>query len=350
MKGKMKAAIFRDIEDMRVESIDIPDCPADGVLVKVHACGICGSDIRNFSNGLKDGVKNQIMGHEIAGEVVVVGADCLGFAVGDRVATAPDVSCGVCWYCRRGLVNLCENHKMLGTHFPGGYAQYMALPGQVLLHGFVEKIPAGLSYPHAAFAETAAAVVACQQRINISLGDTVVIIGDGPVGCLHVQTAKARGAGCVILIGRDRLALAEVFSPDYLLDNADPAACIEKVLTATQGRGADFVISAVPTVAVQQQGICMLRKRGTLVIYGGVPKNNEMAALNSNQIHYGEMTVTGAFSYPATGLQMALGAILTGKIEPDKYISEPVSLGEIVKAMEDVKSGKAMKAMINPWK
>lgn len=350
MKGTMKAAVFKDIENMVVEERPIPKCPDAGMLVKVYACGICGGDVRNYHNGLKGGIKNQIMGHEIAGEVVETGKDVVRFRPGDRVALAPDVSCGHCWYCKRGLVNLCVNHRMLGTHFPGGYAQYLALPPDVMQHGFVEPIPEGMSYDFAAFAETCSAVIACQKYNNISLGDRVVIIGDGPVGCLHVEVARARGASLIALAGMDRLALAEQFRPDCLLDNRDPEAVAAKVLELTDGIGADFVICAVPSVIPQQQALAMVRKRGRVIIYGGTPKSKEMTTLNSNTIHYNEIMVTGAFSYPATGLSDALDAIRSGKISAGKYLNAKVSLEEIPAGMDMVSRGEALKVLIDPWR
>jgi len=349
MNGTMKAAVFKDIENIIVEERPIPECPEGGILIKVHACGICGGDVRNYHNGLKGGVTNQIMGHEIAGEVVKTDQCVSRFKVGDRVALAPDVSCGECWYCKRGLVNLCVSHRMLGTHFPGGYAQYMALPQEVMQRGFVELIPENMSYDFAAFAETCSAVIACQKYNNVSLGDRVVIIGDGPVGCLHIETARARGASMVVLVGMDKLALAEQFHPDFLLDNHDPDAVTAKILELTDGIGADIVISAVPSVIPQQQAINMVRKRGRVVIYGGTPKNREMTTLNSNTIHYNEITITGAFSYPAIGLSEALSAIHTGKITAEKYLNAKVSLEDVVKGMEMSQRGEALKVLIDPW-
>lgn len=350
MKGMMKAAVFKDIEQIVLEERPIPECPEDGLLVKVHACGICGSDVRNYHNGLKDGIRNQIMGHEVSGEVVEVGASVTRFAVGDRVALAPDVSCGHCWYCKRGLVNLCDDHRMLGTHFPGGYAQYIALPADVLNHGFVEPIPAGMSYEEAAFAETCAAVLACQNRNNVSIGQTVVIIGDGPVGCIHREVAKARGAKKVIMIGRDKLALAASFAPEVLLDGTRPMEeLVETVLAETDGIGADIVICAVPTVAVQEEALEMVRKQGTVVIYGGAPKTRQITSLNSNRIHYGQITVTGAFSYPATGLSDALSALSARQIHAEKYLGAKVSLANVPEGMDMVSTGQALKVMIDPW-
>lgn len=346
----MKAAVFKGIEQIVIEERAIPECPEDGLLIKVYACGICGSDVRNYHNGLKDGITDQIMGHEIAGEIIEAGKKQDYFRKGERVALAPDVSCGHCWYCKRGMVNLCEHHRMLGTHFPGGYAQYIALPAEVLRHGFIECIPEGMSYEHAAFAETCSAVIACQKRNQVSLGDTVVIIGDGPVGCLHCEVARARGAKKIILIGRDKLEMARSFMPDVLLSGTEPVEkLVEAVLHETGGTGADIVICAVPTVTVQQEAVEMVRKQGKVVIYGGVPKDRQDTILNSNKIHYGEITVTGAFSYPASGLSDALSALEAGNIHADKYVNARVSLEHVVKGMEMISKGEALKVMIDPW-
>ena len=350
MKGNMKAAVFKDVERIDIEVMPIPSCPPDGILIRICACGICGSDVRNYHNGLKGGIQNQIMGHEIAGEIVEAGEKAILFRPGERVALAPDVSCGHCWYCKRGLVNLCEHHKMLGTHYPGGYAQYIALPGEVLQRGFVERIPQNMSYEHAAFAETCSAVLACQERNQVSMGETVVIIGDGPVGCLHCEVARSRGASRIIMVGRDKLEMAAAFGPDFLLDGARPVKeLVHEVRACTDGIGADIVICAVPTAAVQQEALEMVRKRGRIVIYGGVSKTGEMSSLNSNLIHYGEITVTGAFSYPATGLADALSALADGHIHAEKYITARVPLDDVVKGMEMISRGKALKVMIDPW-
>ena len=151
----MKAAVFEDIEKIVVRETPDPVCDSDSIVVRVEACGLCGSDIRNFHAGLRSGAKGQIMGHELSGSVSQVGAAVSRFAVGEAVAIAPDVSCGACYYCRRGLVNLCVNHRMIGTHWPGGFAQFIHLPAEVLAHGMVHRMPVGLSWEQGALAEPA---------------------------------------------------------------------------------------------------------------------------------------------------------------------------------------------------
>lgn len=345
----MKAAVFEGIENMVVREVPVPQCEEDGILVKVEACCICGGDIRNFHTGLRYGVEKQIMGHEIAGVVEEAGSKVTRFKVGDRVAIAPDVSCGECYYCKRGLVNLCMNHKMLGTNWPGGFAQYIYLPSVVLNRGFVEHIPGGLSFEEAAMAEPASSVIACQEYVNVTLGDTVVIIGNGPIGCLHIEVARARGAAKVIMVGHERrMEAVAQFNPDHIIDS-DKQNPVEEVLKLTDGLGADIVICCAPVTDIQEQGVEMVRKRGKVVLFGGVNKNNPMTTLNSNLIHYNEISVIGSFSYPSTGLYQAVKLIAGGKISARKYVTKTVTLDRIPEGIAFAKQGKALRVAVKPW-
>ncbi len=344
----MKAMYFEGIENMVLKDVPIPKCEEDGVLVKVEACGICGGDIRNFYQGLRADVGSQIMGHEIAGVVTEVGEKVKRFKVGDRVAMAPDVSCGECYYCKRGLVNLCVDHKMLGTHFPGGFAQYISVPGFVIQRGFIEKIPDTLGFDEAALAEPASSVIACQELNGVSAGDCVVIIGDGPIGCIHIEVARARGASKIVMVGLTRLHEVPQFNPDYIIDAAKQNP-VEEVLKITDGLGADIVICANPVPSTQEQAVEMVRKRGKVVLFGGVAKSQPMTTLNSNLIHYNEITVIGAFSYPAVGLEKAIKYISEGKISAEKYVTQKVKLAELTDGIQMGRQGKALKVVVKPW-
>ena len=345
----MKAAVFEDVDRIVVKQVPDPDLTAGSILVKVEACGLCGSDIRNFHFGLRSGVKNQIMGHEIAGTVVKADDQAVRrFAIGDRVAIAPDVSCGVCDYCRRGWVNLCAVHRMIGTHWPGGFAQFIHLPAEVLGHGMVHRMPEGLSFDQAALSEPASSVLASQERAGLGRGDTVLVFGDGPIGCLHLEVARGRGAARVIVVGLDRLAQVKAFSPDFLIDAAsqDPVAEVMKI---TGGSGADIAISATPVARTQAQAVEAVRKRGTVVLFGGLPKNDPMTALNANVIHYNEITVIGSFSYPASMHEKALRVIREGQIDAKKYFTMTVPLEGIVDGIRAAESGNTLKVLVKPW-
>lgn len=345
---KMRTAYLIEPERMELKDVQVPECEAAGILVKVEACGICGGDVRNYKQGLRADVGPQIMGHEIVGIVEKTGEEVTGFSAGDRVALAPDVSCGKCYYCKRGLVNLCTNHRMIGTHWPGGFAQYVYLSGEIIANGFIEHIPENISFEDAAMAEPSASVIACQQRAGIQPGDTVVVIGDGPIGCLHIEVAKARGASKTILIGKHRLEIAKRFEPNHIIATQERGD-VKEVMRLTEDLGADFVICANANAATQKVAVEMCRKRGTVILFGGVPKANPMTSLDSNLIHYNEISVVGAFSYPSTGIEMALRYIQDGKIDARKYITKQVSLENIVEGIQAASRGEALKVLVRPW-
>jgi L-iditol 2-dehydrogenase len=344
----VRAAVFEGIERIAVKSLPDPKAGPDEVVVKVEACGLCGSDIRNFHGGLRGGVAAQVMGHEIAGSVVEAGPGADRFRVGDRVAVAPDVSCGTCFYCRRGWVNLCVDHRMVGTHWPGGFAEYLHLPKVVLERGMVHHMPEGLSFDHAALSEPASSVLAAQENAGVGLGDTVLVIGDGPVGCLHLEVARARGAARVIMVGLTRLEQVKPFRPDHLIDAArqDPVAEVKRI---TGGLGADVAIAATPVAKTQAQAVEAVRKRGRVVLFGGLPKSDPATTLNGNLIHYGEISVVGAFSYPAWVHQRALEVIASGRIDAAKYFTIAVGLDGIVDGIRAAEAGRALKVLVKPW-
>ena len=344
---RMKAAVFEGPERLVVREVTLAPCGPHDIVVKVHACGICGSDVRNFRTGLKDGIGPQILGHEFTAVVTEAGAAVRRFTVGDRVAVAPDVSCGACHYCRRGLVNLCLEHRMVGTHWPGGFAEYAHLPEVVLSRGMVHHVPEGLSLDGAALSEPASSVIAAQQRAGVGLGDTVLVIGDGPIGCLHVEVARARGAARIILAGLARLEEARRFAPHVLID-AGRQDTVAEVLAATGGLGADVAIVATPVAATQAQAVKAVRKRGHVVLFGGLPRAAPETTLDANLIHYGEIVVTGAFSYPAWVHEQALATIAAGQLHPELYFNLVVGLDEVAEGFRAAAEGRALKVLVKP--
>ncbi len=344
----MEAAVFEGPGRIPVRTVDDPRCDPDGIVVRVKACGICGSDVRNFRAGLRSGKTGQIIGHEIAGIVEETGGACRRFSVGEAVAVAPDVSCGRCHYCRLGLVNLCLDHRMVGTHWPGGFAQFLAVPGIVLERGMVHRVPSGVSFRDAALAEPLSSVLAAQESSAIGHGHAVAVFGSGAVGCLHVQIAHRKGAMPVVLVGRRRLPLAAAFHPDasVQVNERDPVAAI---LQATDGLGADVAIIATPSAESQQQGIEAVRRRGTVVLFGGLPREEPFARLDTNRIHYNELRVIGSFSYPARNHVEALQVIQEGGICADALVSRVIPLEGIEDAILSSERGEVLKVVVDPW-
>ncbi len=344
----MKAAIFEAPGRIRVRKIRKPTCENDSIIVRVEACGICGSDIRNFHRGLRYGIKSQVMGHEISGIVEEKGKSVTKFQIGDMVAIASDVGCGACFYCKQGFVNLCINHRMVGTHFPGGFAQYIKIPFEVIRSGMVNEIPEGIGFKEATLSEPLSAVINIQEEAGISPGDKVLIFGDGPVGCMHLQIARSRGAGTVIMVGLKKMRLADRFEPDFLFDAAkiDPVKAVHGI---TDGLGVDVAICANPSPITQEQAIEAVRKRGKVILFGGMPEDRPFVSLNSNLIHYNEIMIMGAFSSPSYMKKVALQAIKNKQISPEKYIDKIVNIESIVEGMKDAEKGNALKVVVKPW-
>lgn len=343
----MKAAVFRGPGRIAVEEMPSPELTPDSAILKVEACGICGSDLRTYSSGMRIDRPWQILGHEVAGTVIAVGANVTGLRVGQPLAIAADVSCGECWYCKRALFNLCDRHQILGTHFAGGLAEQLWLSPEILARGIYHPIPTGVSFVAAAMAEPASSVIASQEQAAIQLGDTVAIIGAGPIGCLHVEVARARGAR-TIMVERNapRLAFAREMGAEHAIDASqeDPVALAREL---TGGLGVDVAIVAAPSAQAQEQAVRMVRKRGTVVLFGGLPKSDPMTHLDGNIIHYGELRVIGAFSYHPSHHAKALDYIGRGLIRAERYITR-FSLPQVVEAFTAAKSGSAIKVIITP--
>lgn len=319
----MKAAVLTGPRQFEVREVADPVAPADGLVLDVMACGVCGSDLRRWKEGPPAGSDGVTPGHEAAGVVTAVGRGVKGWAVGEALAIAPDVHCDACWYCRRGMYNLCDDLRLIGITpgYPGAFAEKIVLTREILTRGIVHRMPHGMRFDAAALAEPCCSVLASHDKASLSPGDTVVVLGAGPIGCLHVVAARLRGARVIVSEPVEaRRALAGAFGADAVIDPANENA-VERVCALTSGRGAEVVICANPVAATQTQAIEMVRKAGRVVLFGGLPKAAPMVAFNANRIHYGEITVVGAFSYHPTYHERALDLIRRNLIPANLLIT-----------------------------
>jgi len=345
----MKAAYLIDVMNFEIRQISEPVCPNDGIVLKVKSCGVCGSDLRRWREGPLDKSINLIPGHEISGEIVEVGKDVVGYAINERLAVAPDVHCGRCYYCEQGLYNLCDNLRLVGITpgYDGGFAEYMVLSGEILQNGIVHKVPSNLTFPQASLAEPVSSVLAAHHQAQTSLGDSVLIMGGGPIGCLHMVIAKARGARVFLSEPHEgRRKRAQIFQPEDVV-NPSQEDIVQWIKEKTDGLGVDIAICANPIAETQKQAVEAVRKRGRVVLFGGLPKNDPMTTLNANLIHYGEVQVVGAFSYHPVFHQMALDLIARGVIPADKLITHVFTLDEINAAFQTAAGGDALKVIIS---
>jgi L-iditol 2-dehydrogenase len=346
----MKIAYLTGPKTIELRDEPEPVPPAGGLVLDVKACGICGSDLRRWKEGPRPDVGRLVPGHEAAGIVLAVGKGVTRYAEGDHLAIAPDVHCGRCYYCRRGLYNLCDNLRFIGitAELSGGMGERLVLTQEVLTHGIVSRMPEGMSFLEGSLGEPSCSVLASHSRAGTGLGDTVVVMGAGPIGCLHVVVAQSRGATVIVSEPSPaRHRLAARFEPAAIVDptREDLAVCVRD---ATGGVGADIVICANPVAATQTQAVEIVRKRGRVILFGGLPRSNPMVTVDGNRIHYGEIEVVGAFSYHPTVLDAALDLIHRKVIGAELLVTHTFGLDDIGAAFETAASGDALKVAVTP--
>lgn len=346
----MRVARYHAPGDVRLEDAPEPTAGPREVKIRVRACSTCGTDVKISKHGHQNITPPRVMGHEIAGEVVEVGAEVSGWAPGDRVQVIAAIPCGECDYCTRGSMTICPNQVSMGYQFEGGFAQYMVVPHEVLKVDGLNRIPEGVSFAEASVAEPLACAINAQELVRIEEGDTVVVMGAGPIGCLHVRLARASGAGKVVLVElhRTRLDLAaERVAPDVAIcaQEEDPVAA---VMELTGGRGADVVITAAAAGITQEQAVAMCARQGRISFFGGLPKDNPIIALDSNLVHYRELMIIGANGSSPDHNKRALAAIADGSVPVADLITHRLPLEEVLDGIGIVERGEGIKVTIEP--
>jgi L-iditol 2-dehydrogenase len=350
MKDKMNALIVRAPMDFSIEQVDVPEVPEKGLLLKVLACGLCGTDLRTLRSGHRKVTFPWTIGHEICGKVEKTGSKYEGgYRAGDVLAVGPLAYCGTCDFCRDGKYELCENQKEIGQHWPGGFAEYIAIPEESVKLGNIQQVPENADPVLAALAEPVSSCVNAQEKANVSLGETVVIIGSGPIGCIHISLAKARGAAKVFIvdISEDRLNFAEAFEPDALI-NASEKDPVKEVLALTDGKGANVVIAAAPAPVAAVQAVEMARKGGRVVQFGGMPKDNSKPGVDMNLVHYNGLQIIGTTTFAPRHNKIALDLLVQGKIPKEKLVSHVFPLSDFEKGAKLALDGKVLKGVFVP--
>ncbi|GIG87025.1 zinc-dependent dehydrogenase [Plantactinospora endophytica] len=346
----MKAVRFHAPGDVRIEDVPEPTPGPGDVKIRVRNCSTCGTDVKISKFGHHHIHPPRVMGHEIAGEVVETGSEVTGWAPGDRVQVIAAIPCGTCAECRRGRMTVCPNQESMGYHYEGGFAQYLVVPAKVLAVDGLNRIPDGVGFAEASVAEPLACVLNGQELALVGDGDDVVVIGSGPIGCLHVRLARARGAARVFLVelNRDRLEMAAALvHPDAAIcgSEVDP---VDEVLKLTDGRGADVVITAAASGAAQEQAVQMAARQGRISLFGGLPKDNPIISLDSNLVHYRELMLVGANGSSPVHNAEALRLIATGAVPVSDLITHRLPLDQAIDAFGVVARGEAIKVTIEP--
>lgn len=352
MTNKMKAARFYDIGDIRLENVPIPEIAEDEILIRIKTCAICGTDLRIYKFGfghykVADGTA-RILGHEIAGEIAEVGRRVRGYEKGMRVSVPPNVGCGHCLDCVEGYHQLCPQNVAFGIGYDGGFAEYMRVPANAVERGNVIPIPDELSYEEAAMVEPFSCTFNSYQALQTKPGDTVLIIGAGPIGACHVMISKLAGAANILVadVSDTRLAQIGHFGADHTVNSAreDLLAFLHR---HNNNRGADVVITACSVPEVQIQALELARTHGRINFFGGMPKGKEFVTLNTNHIHYKELIVLGTTGSSMQDYHNSIKIAASGRVPLKDLITGRFRIEEIQKAFDYAGAGEGLKSIVS---
>ncbi len=350
MGDTMQAVVVRAPMEFQVETAPAPESPPGGLLLNVKACGLCGSDLRTLRVGHRKVTFPWIIGHELCGVVADTGLNYEGkWKKGDVLAVGPMAYCGICDFCLNGQYELCDNYREIAQAWPGGFAEQIAIPQEAVKLGAIELVPPGLDPDFAAMTEPISSCLNAQEKGQVGLGDTVMIIGTGPIGCIHISLARAKGADKVFVadISDERLKLAAVFEPDALI-NAANVDLVEEVRRLTGGKGADVIITATPAPVAQVQAVEMARKGGRILLFGGLPKDNSKPGVDMNIVHYNALHLIGTTIFAPRHFRLALKLVASGRLPVDKLISHRFPLADFQKGAMMALEGQVLKAVFNP--
>ena len=343
----MKALVLKEYRRFAVEDFDVPTLQPDEVLVRVRACGICGSDVHGMDGSSGRRIPPIVMGHEASGEIAQLGSDVTDWKAGDRVTFDSTVYCGECWFCKRGKINLCENRRVLGVSCGeyrrhGAFAEFVAVPQRILY-----RLPDNLSFEQAAMVEAVSVAVHAVKRTPLADDAITVVVGTGMIGLLVVQVLRAMNCKTVIAIDLEanKLSLAKKLGATHTL-KADDAALPEKIRALTGGRGADAAFEVVGLPQTVKTAIESVRKGGSVTLVGNLKPQVDLPL---QAVVTREITLIGtcasAGEYPE-----CLALIASGKINVTEFISATPPLAEGAQWFERLYAGEKglMKVLLKP--
>lgn len=341
----MKAARLHGAGDLRVEDVPKPSPGPGEMLVRIGAGQVCGTDIRMYKQGAAAAGPEHplILGHEIAGTIEDMGELVHGYEMGMRVAVAPNYGCGVCDTCISGNTQSCAESEALGVTLDGGFAEFMIVPEPAVRQGNVARVPDHVSLQEAALAEPLSCVYNSFERHNVQPGDVVLVIGAGPIGLMHAKLHLMAGAGAVIMndLLPERLATCKSLEPSVITTGPDD---LKQVLDdVSRGRGADVVITAAPAPATHPMALELVGQNGVVSFFGGLPKDSQVVPINTNLIHYKQITVTGTTRQSLRQFRKTLELIDRGLVDLSGMMSKAVGLDDIAEVFDDTMNGRGLK-------
>lgn len=350
----MQAAVYRGIDDVRIETVPVPSIGPGELLVRIATCGICGTDLKKIHMGSHSAPR--IFGHEMAGTIVALGEGVTKFALGDRVMVYHHVPCGACFYCRKNTPAQCVTYKKTGATAGfepsgGGFAEYIRVMDWIVANGGVVTIPDGVPFEQAAFIEPVNTVYKGIKTLHLAADDTVLVVGQGPIGLMLAALAQSAGARVFTSdLYAERRAVAAKFGLSNPID-AGKENVVERIKAATEGRGADAVILAVGGNALIRMCMDACRPGGRVMLFAQTQHGE--AAFDPGAVCVDEKTLMGSYSSSFDIADEVADLVLNGYrngFDLTQLISHRFALEDAVEAIEVASHPKAdsMKIMIEP--
>ncbi|MGH7323545.1 MAG: zinc-dependent alcohol dehydrogenase [Candidatus Rokuibacteriota bacterium] len=341
----MRAVVFHGPGDLRFEELPWPTPGPGEIVLRIEAALTCGTDVKTFRRGHPVMIPTvpTVFGHEFAGTVSAVGAGVRGLREGDRAVAANSAPCDACPLCQAGRFNLCENLLFIN----GAYGEAIALPSRLVRRNVVRLGPT-VPAARAAFVEPLACAIGGIERGRVESGQTVVIFGHGPLGCLLGMVAAARKAH-VILVGKPgpRFERVRKLGIGQCVDGADGPDLPASVRAATGDRGADVAVDATGRPEVWEQTVAAVARGGTVVLFGGCAPGDRVA-LDTARLHYEELTLVGAFHHTPDLIRRAVDLLESNALDPAGLLTHRMGLDGVVRALELMSRGDALKVLIEP--
>ncbi len=333
--------------DIRLEEVEIPEIGADEILLKTEAAAICGTDVRMWKNGQKgvDAEHPLILGHEFAGEIVKVGKDVPYYREGMHVGMQPNIGCGICDRCVDGKFHLCDNYRAFGINMDGAFAEYVKIPGEAVLRGNLMVLPEGVSAAEAAVTEPLSCAYNGFTKCHVHPGEYALVVGAGPIGFCHAMLLHMAGA-LVMMNDLSAERLAEVKERLPFVETYSGNDLAGEVKQWTHGRGLDVAITACPVPSVQAAMLPLMNYGGRVNFFGGIPASKQPVALDTNQIHYHELYITGSTRSSIAQFRKTLDFVSQGLLNVKAMITHRYALSQIEQAFENASHALGIKHVI----
>jgi L-iditol 2-dehydrogenase len=328
----MRAAVYRGINDVRIEELPVPDIGPSEILIQVHTCGICGTDLKKIATGSHSAPR--IFGHETSGTVAAVGAGVTGFKVGDRVMAFHHIPCRECFYCHRKVFAQCETYKQVGTTAGfepsgGGFAEYVRVLPWIVEHG-VERIPDGVTFEQASFVEPVNTCLKAIETLHITPGETLLVIGQGPIGIILARLAQRAGGRIIATdLYAQRLKISGSFGIAETID-AGRQNPVERVRALTEGRGVDAAIVAAAGNALIQPAVDAVRPGGRVMLFAQTVRSQ--GTFDPASVCVDEKTLLGSYSASVDLQAESARFVFSGEMDLSRLISHRFALADAVEA------------------